>query len=172
MNTATAPKSTKETQKVIEITAAGVAAISLELRALLADVFALYLKTENFYWHMSGPHFRDYHLMLDEHAEQVFAMTDVIAERTRKLRETTLHSIGEITRNQRIDDNDETVLLPQAMLKELLADNRLLASNLRSAHELCAGENDFATASLIENWIDETERRCWFLALIIAEGTI
>jgi starvation-inducible DNA-binding protein len=169
MSTATAPKSAKEAQRVIEITPAGVAAISLELRTLLADIFALDVKTRNFHWHLSGPHFRDYHLILDEHADQIFAMTDVVAERTRKLGGTTLRSIGDIARHQRIDDNDEAMLTPQAMLKELLADNRLLGSYLRSAHELCASENDFATTSLIENWIDETERRCWFLAEIITE---
>jgi starvation-inducible DNA-binding protein len=169
MKTATVTNSTKEAQKAVEITPAGVSAISLELRALLADVFALYLKTKNFHWHMRGPHFRDYHRLLDEQAGQIFAMTDVIAERARKLGATTLHSIGEITRHQRIEDNDEILVRPEQMLKELLRDNRLLASYLRSAHELFAGGNDFATTSLTENWIDETESRCWFLAEAVAE---
>ena len=146
-----------------------VAEISGVLRRLLADVFALYVKTKNFHWHMSGRHFRDYHLLLDEQATQIFAMTDVIAERTRKLGATTLHSIGDITRYQCIQDNDETTVAPEAMLAELLNDNRSLTSNMRSAHELCARENDVATTSLIENWIDETERRTWFLAEICSD---
>ncbi len=118
---------------------------------------------------MRGPHFRDYHLLLDEQATQIFAMTDVIAEHTRKLGATTLHSIGDITRYQCIQDNDETTVAPEAMLAELLNDNRSLTSNMRSAHELCARENDVATTSLIENWIDETERRTWFLAEICSD---
>lgn len=170
MGTTTVAVTTKENKQVIEITKAGVSAISHELRTLLADVFALYLKTKNFHWHMRGSHFRDYHLLLDEQAAQMFAMTDVIAERTRMLGGTTLHSIGEIARYQRIDDNDQVSVAPTAMLKELLDDNRSLTSTLRSAHELCAEENDFATTSLIENWIDETERRSWFLAEIVAAG--
>jgi starvation-inducible DNA-binding protein len=113
---------------------------------------------------MRGPHFRDYHLLLDEQATQIFTMTDVIAERARKLGAPTLHSIGDVARYQRIQDNNETAVEPAAMLAELLKDNRLLASNMRSAHELCARENDFPTTSLIENWIDETEQRTWFLA--------
>jgi starvation-inducible DNA-binding protein len=117
---------------------------------------------------MRGSHFRDSHLLLDEQAIQILAMTDVIAERTRKLGGTTLHSIGDITRYQRIDDNDEVSVAPTATLKELLGGNRSLTSNLRSAHELYARENDVATTSLIENWIDETERRSWFLAEIVA----
>jgi starvation-inducible DNA-binding protein len=157
----------KETHQGVAITKAGVSAISHELRNLLADVFALYLKTKNFHWHMHGSHFRDYHLLLDEQATQIFAMTDVIAERARKLGGTTLHSIGDITRHQRVEDNDEMSVSPTAMLKELLGDNRSLTSNLRSAHELCARENDVATTSLIENWIDETEYRSWFLAEIL-----
>ena len=156
-----------ENKQVIEITKAGVAAISDELRILLADVFALSLKTKSFHWHMRGPQFRDYHLLLDEQATQIFAMTDVIAERARKLGGTTLRSIGDIARYQRIED-DEVSVAPTAMLERLLSDNRSLSQSLRSAHELCARENDFATTSLVENWIDETERRSWFLAEIVS----
>jgi starvation-inducible DNA-binding protein len=165
----TAGVTSNANKQAIEITKDGVSAISHELRILLADVFALYMKTKNFHWHMRGSHFRDYHLLLDEQATQIFAMTDDVAERTRKLGGTTLHSIGDIARNQRIGDNEQDSVAPTAMLKELLSDNLSLTSSLRSAHELCARENDFATTSLIENWIDETERRSWFLAEIVAE---
>ena len=144
----------------------GVVEISRELRHLLADVFTLYLKTKNFHWHMSGRHFRDYHLLLDEHGEQIFAMTDVIAERARKLGASTLHSIGDISRHQRLKDNDYENMAPQYMLAELCDDNQQLTQSLRSAHELCDKHNDVATASLIEVWIDETERRVWFLSEI------
>lgn len=168
MGTTTVPVAKNANKSSIEITKAGVSAISQELRTLLADVFALYLKTKNFHWHMSGPHFRDYHLLLDEQAVQIFAMTDVIAERTRKLGGTTLLSIGDIARYQRIEDNDKGAVASDTMIKELLSDNGLLAAHLRSAHELCANENDFATTSQIENWIDETENRVWFLAEILA----
>jgi starvation-inducible DNA-binding protein len=144
----------------------GVVEITRELRHLLADVFTLYLKTKNFHWHMSGRHFRDYHLLLDEHGEQIFAMTDVIAERARKLGEATLHSIGDISRHQRLKDNDSEVMAPQSMLAELCEDNQQLTQSLRTAHELCGKHNDVATASLIETWIDETERRVWFLSEI------
>jgi len=137
--------------------------ISTALTALLADVFALYLKTKNFHWHMSGPHFRDYHLLLDEHADQIFAMTDDIAERARKIGGTTLRSIGHIARLQRIPDNDADYVTPEDMLSELREDNRKLLTELREVHGLCDDEDDVATASLIENWIDETERRVWFL---------
>jgi starvation-inducible DNA-binding protein len=140
-----------------------VAEISNELRRLLADVFALYVKTKNFHWHMSGSHFRDYHLLLDEHGEQIFAMTDDVAERARKLGGTTLHSIGDISRHQRLKDNNEEFVAPREMLAELCADNQHLVRFLRSTHEVCDRHNDVATASLIENWIDETERRTWFL---------
>jgi starvation-inducible DNA-binding protein len=139
------------------------------LRPLLADVFALYLKTKNFHWHISGPHFRDYHLLLDEQASQIFAMTDDIAERARKRGGTTIHSIGEITRLQRIKDNDANRVSAEAMLVELREDNRHLADTLGAAHELCDREGDVATASLIENWIDETERRVWFLHETLGE---
>jgi len=137
--------------------------ISGGANALLADVFALYLKTKNFHWHMSGPHFRDYHLLLDEQAEQIFAMTDDIAERARKIGGTTLRSIGQIARQQRLSDNDADFVTPEDMLSELREDNAQLVSLLREVHGLCDEHNDVATASLIENWIDEGERRTWFL---------
>jgi starvation-inducible DNA-binding protein len=137
--------------------------ISSELRKLLADVFALYLKTKNFHWHMSGSQFRDYHLLLDEHSEQIFSMTDDIAERARKLGGTTLHSISDITQHQRLHDNNAEFVAPHDMLAELRDDNLQLTGYLRAAHEVCDRHNDVATASLIENWIDETERRTWFL---------
>ncbi len=138
--------------------------ITTELRTLLADFFALYLKTKNFHWHMSGSHFRDYHLLLDEQADQVFAVTDAIAERARKIGGTTLHSIGDVSKHQRLVDNDAENVSPSAMLEELWRDNQQLIRFLRSAHEVCARHNDFATTSLIEVWIDEAERRAWFLA--------
>src|ERR1700738_1770763 len=137
--------------------------ISNELRPLLADVFALYMKTKNFHWHMSGSHFRDYHLMLDEHSTQIFAMTDVLAERVRKIGQLTLHSIGEISRNQRIADNDAAYVTPQDMLAELREDNGELAKRMREAHGMIDEHKDVATASLLEVFIDETERRAWFL---------
>ena len=143
--------------------------ISKELRPLLADVFALYLKSKNFHWHMSGHHFRDYHLLLDEHAEQIFAMTDDIAERARKIGGTTLHSISDVSRHQRLQDNNEEFVTPNEMLAELCNDNQQLTRSLRSAHEVCDRHNDVATASLIETWIDETERRTWFLSEVTRE---
>jgi starvation-inducible DNA-binding protein len=143
--------------------------ISSGLRQMLADVFAAYVKTKNFHWHMSGPHFRDYHLLLDEQASQIFAMTDDIAERTRKIGGITLHSISEITRHQRLKDNDAEFVSPQEMLAELCADNQEMTRNLRSMHEVCDRHNDVATASLIEVWIDETERRTWFLSEAMRE---
>ena len=133
------------------------------LNALCADVFALYLKTKNFHWHMSGPHFRDYHLLLDEHGDQIFAMTDPIAERVRKIGGTTLHSIGQIGRLQRLHDNDAEYVTPRDMLAELREDNKQLTASMREVHNLCDEHGDVATASLIEVWIDETERRAWFL---------
>jgi starvation-inducible DNA-binding protein len=142
----------------------GVLEISNGLRQLLADVFTLYLKTKNFHWHMSGPHFRDYHLLLDEHSDQIFAMTDDIAERARKIGGTTLHSISEITQNQRLHDNNDEFVAPNEMLAQLSADNQQLTRFLRATHEVCEEHDDVATASLIENWIDETERRTWFLS--------
>ncbi|QWW68098.1 Dps family protein [Rhizobium sp. WYJ-E13] len=137
--------------------------ISAALTALLADVFTLYVKTKNFHWHMSGPHFRDYHLLLDEQAEQIFDMTDEVAERARKIGGTTLRSIGQIARQQRIPDNDADYVTPEDMLSELREDNLHLVSILRQVHEVCDEHNDVATASLIENWIDQSERRTWFL---------
>jgi starvation-inducible DNA-binding protein len=137
--------------------------ISAAMNAILADVFALYLKTKNFHWHMSGPHFRDYHLLLDEQADQVFAMTDPIAERVRKLGGATIKSIGHIARTQRILDNDAGYVDPLDMLAELCEDNKTLASRLREVHNVVDEGGDIATASLIEVWIDETERRTWFL---------
>ncbi len=133
------------------------------LNAVLADVFALYLKTKNFHWHVSGPHFRDYHLLMDEQADQLFAMTDPIAERVRKLGATTLRSIGHIARVKRVLDNDADYVEPLDMLAELREDNKDLAARLRAAHDVCDEHRDVATASLIEVWIDETERRTWFL---------
>jgi len=137
--------------------------ISAALRELLADVFVLYLKTKNFHWHMSGAHFRDYHLLLDEHADQIFAMTDDIAERARKIGGTTLRSIGDVARHQRLKDNDQEEVSPKEMLAELHRDNQQLTRALRAAHQLCEEHNDAATTSLIESWINETERRTWFL---------
>jgi starvation-inducible DNA-binding protein len=133
------------------------------MNAILADVFALYMKTKNFHWHMSGPHFRDYHLLLDEQADQLYAMTDPIAERIRKTGGTTLRSIGHISRVQRVRDNDVEYVEPLDMLAELREDNQELAARLREVHDMVDEHRDIATASLIESWIDETERRTWFL---------
>ena len=151
-------------QKGLELSREGVAEISGALRGLLADVFALYLKTKNFHWHMSGRHFRDYHLLLDEQGDQLFAMTDEIAERARKIGGTTLHSISDISANQRLTDNNQDAVTPDDMLGELLTDNRSLTGFLRWTHEICGRHNDVATTSVIEVWIDQTERRIWFLA--------
>jgi starvation-inducible DNA-binding protein len=134
------------------------------MNAILADVFALYIKTKNFHWHMSGPHFRDYHLLLDENADQVFAMTDPIAERVRKIGGLTIKSIGHISRLQRVLDNNAEYVDVLDMIAELAEDNKTLATRLREAHNVCDEHRDFATASLIEVWIDETERRTWFLS--------
>jgi starvation-inducible DNA-binding protein len=139
------------------------AQISSALTVVLADMFALYLKTKNFHWHISGPHFRDYHLLLDEQSAQILAATDAIAERVRKIGGTTLHSIGHVARLQRIADNDEERVAAQDMLSELLEDNKQLTAGLRSVHTLCDEYGDVASASLIENWIDEAEHRAWFL---------
>jgi len=141
--------------------------IAEELRRLLADTFALYIKTKNFHWHIKGRHFRDYHLMLDEHAEQLFGITDEIAERARKLGGTTLRSIGDIMRHQRLQDNDREHVAPEEMLSELMSDNRQLTAFLRATHEVCERHNDVATTSLMEVWIDQAERRAWFLAEIV-----
>jgi starvation-inducible DNA-binding protein len=137
--------------------------ISAALNLLLADFFALYLKTKNFHWHVSGPHFRDYHLLLDEQADQLYATTDPIAERVRKLGGTTLRSIGQISRYQRVKDNDADYVTPLDMLAELREDNQRLAASMREAHNVCEEHEDVATASLLEVWIDEAERRVWFL---------
>ena len=141
-----------------------VKAISEALNTLLADVFALYLKTKNFHWHMSGPHFRDYHLLLDDHADQLFAMTDDIAERVRKIGGTTLRSIGHIARLQRVRDNDADFVTPSEMLQELRDDEKAATLNMLEVHALCDEAGDVATASLLENWIDQAQRRSWFLA--------
>jgi starvation-inducible DNA-binding protein len=137
--------------------------ISAAMNGVLADVFALYVKTKNFHWHLSGPHFRDYHLLFDEQAEQIFAMTDAIAERVRKVGGATIRSVGHIARTQRVLDNDAEYVEPSDMLAELRDDNKALAARLREAHNVCDEHRDIATASLIEVWIDETERRTWFL---------
>ena len=137
--------------------------ISEALTLLLSDVFALYLKTKNFHWHMSGSHFRDYHLMLDEQGDQIFAMTDTIAERARKIGGTTLRSIGQISRFQRIADNEAECVKPLDMITELRDGNAMLTQNMRAVHSLCDKAGDVATASLLENWIDESEKRTWFL---------
>jgi len=146
-----------------DLTAAATRDIAAALNVVLADVFALYLKTKSFHWHLSGPHFRDYHLLLDEQADQLFAMTDPIAERVRKLGEITIRSIGEIARQQRVRDNDADYVEPSDMLAELREDNQTLTANLREVHNVCDEHRDIATASLIEGWVDETERRTWFL---------
>ncbi len=147
----------------------GVAEITAELRRMLADAFALYVKTKNFHWHMTGRHFRDYHLLLDEQAEQIFSMTYDIAERARKIGGTTLRSIGDISRHQRLADNDDENVAPKAMLTDLTRDNQALTRYFRSAHEVCDKYNDVATASLIEVWIDQTERRTWFLSEVVRD---
>jgi len=141
----------------------GAYAIAAALNGILADLFALYLKTKNFHWHVSGPHFRDYHLLLDEQASEIFAMTDTVAERVRKIGGTTLRSIGHVARLQRVPDNDADFVEPSAMLAELREDSVALAARLREAHSACDEHGDVATASLIEVWIDEAERRVWFL---------
>ena len=155
--------------EAVDLNKQAVAEISEALRRLLADVFCLYVKTKNFHWHMTGRHFRDYQLLLDEHADQIFAISDDIAERVRKIGGYTLRSIGDIARHQRLKDNDDGSTLPREMLTELCDDNAHLTGFLRAAHELCARHNDVATTSLIEVWIDQTERRTWFLAEIAKE---
>ena len=140
------------------------------MNRILADVFALYVKTKNFHWHMSGPHFRDYHLLLDEQADQIFAMTDPIAERIRKIGGATIKSIGQIAAMKRVLDNDADYVEPSDMLAELREDNATLTANMREAHEICDKHRDIATASLLEVWIDESERRAWFLFESIARS--
>jgi starvation-inducible DNA-binding protein len=145
------------------MSAAGVNAVSAAVNGILADVFALYLKTKNFHWHVSGAHFRDYHLMLDEQAEAIFGSTDALAERVRKIGGATIRSIGQIAKLQTITDNDEQFVEPRAMLRELMEDNKHVAAAMRKAHELCDQYEDPATASLLENYIDDAEGRVWFL---------
>ncbi len=142
---------------------AAVDKISPAINVLLADAFALYLKTKNFHWHVSGRHFRDYHLLLDEQADQIFASTDQLAERVRKLGGTTIRSIGQISKLQTIEDNDEKFVPPREMLRELMEDNKKMAAAMRKAHKICDDQEDVATASILEVFIDETERRTWFL---------
>jgi starvation-inducible DNA-binding protein len=166
MRSAASPKIAYERERLRTPSAFGedaVRDISAALNRVLADVFALYLKTKNFHWHISGPHFRDYHLMLDEQGDQIFAMTDPIAERARKIGGTTLRSIGDISRQQRLLDNDASFVEPQDMLAELRDDNLQLAASMRETHGVCEKYGDVATTSLIEVWLDETERRAWFL---------
>ena len=146
-----------------DLTAEATRDVTGALNAILADVFAFYLKTKNFHWHLSGPHFRDYHLMFDEQASQLFSMTDPLAERIRKIGGSTIKSIGQISHLQRVLDNDADYVDPQDMLAELCEDNKTLTARFREAHNVCDEHRDIATASLIETWIDETERRTWFL---------
>src|SRR6478752_1421472 len=146
-----------------DLSAAATKDIAAAMNAILGDVFALYLKTKNFHWHMSGPHFRDYHLLLDDQGDQILAATDAIAERVRKIGGTTLRSIGQISRSQRLLDNDADYVTPHDMLAELREDNKQLVAFLRETHDLCDEGNDVASASLLENWIDEAEQRTWFL---------
>jgi starvation-inducible DNA-binding protein len=167
------------TERVVEqsdLSPSGVRELEGELLGLIADTFTLYLKTKNFHWHMRGRHFRDYHLLLDEHADQLFAMIDDIAERSRKLGAATLRSIGGISRHRRLRDSDADDITPMKMLSELLSDNRQLTRFMRATHEVCERHNDVATASLIEVWIDQAERRAWFLVEIVSgmvsEGSI
>jgi starvation-inducible DNA-binding protein len=146
-----------------DIDTQAVSEIAGGLNALLADVFCLYLKTKNFHWHMSGPHFRDYHLMLDDHGDQLFAMTDDVAERVRKIGGTTIRSIGHLARLQRLADNDADYVTPQDMLSELREDEKALVLSMLAVHTVCDDAGDVATASLLENWIDQAQRRSWFL---------
>ena len=166
--TADRTKKVKDHQRVplntpTDLTAEATRDVSGALNAILADVFALYLKTKNFHWHLSGPHFRDYHLLFDEQADQIFSMTDPIAERVRKIGGSTIKSIGQISHLQRVLDNDADYVEPEDMLVELCEDSKALTARLREAHNVCDEHRDIATASLIEVWIDETERRTWFL---------
>jgi starvation-inducible DNA-binding protein len=153
------------------LSAAAIKDITAAMNAILADVFALYLKTKNFHWHVSGPHFRDYHLLMDEQADQIFAITDAVAERVRKIGGTTVRSIGHIARLQRLSDNDADYVEPLDMLAELREDNLSLIAQLRAAHVVCDEHEDVATTSLIEVWIDEAERRAWFLFETTRAGT-
>jgi starvation-inducible DNA-binding protein len=161
---------TNDTATRTDLSGNAVEEISSNLRRLLADVFALYVKTKNFHWHISGRHFRDYHLLLDDQATQIFAITDTIAERARKIGGTTIRSISDIARNQRLKDNNKEGVSPLEMISELCEDNQQLTRSLRATHEVCDRHNDVATASLIEIWIDESERRTWFLAEITQDA--
>jgi starvation-inducible DNA-binding protein len=166
----TAKSATPRLQTPTDLGANATKDLSGALNALLADTFALYLKTKNFHWHMSGPHFRDYHLLLDDHGDELFAMTDVIAERVRKVGGNTLRSIGDISRQQRIADNDAPYVAPDDMLAELRDDNQRFITSMREAHDVCEEHNDVATASLLETYIDEAEKRVWFLYEIGRRG--
>jgi starvation-inducible DNA-binding protein len=146
-----------------DLSPANVSAITSAINPLVADAFALYVKTKNFHWHVSGPHFRDYHLLLDDQGDQIFAMTDELAERVRKIGGTTLRSIGHIAKLQRVTDNDAEFVVPADMLRELMEDNKAFTASMRDAHEIASKNNDVATTSLLENFIDETEKRTWFL---------
>ena len=146
-----------------DLTPDAVAAISAALNPLVADAFALYVKTKNFHWHMSGPHFRDYHLLLDDQGDQIFEMTDELAERVRRIGGTTLRSIGHIAKLKRITDNDSEFVAPMDMLRELMEDNKAFTVSMREAHKIADNNNDSATTSILENFIDETEKRTWFL---------
>ncbi len=166
MTTATAELKIRQQAPILaatDISTEQVAAITASLNTLLADVFALYLKVKNFHWHMSGPHFRDYHLLLDDHADQILAMTDEIAERVRKIGGTTIRSIGQIAKLQRVLDNDADYVTPTDMLGELHEDEKALTLSMRAVHVVCDEAEDIATASLLENWIDQSQRRSWFL---------
>lgn len=163
MRTDSPAKASSELETPTDLKLTDTRNIAKTMNAMLADVFALYMKTKNFHWHLSGPHFRDYHLLLDEQADQIYAMADPIAERIRKLGGTTIRSIGHISRLQRVKDNDADFVDASQMLAELCADNSAMAANLRKAHEICDDKKDIATASLLEVWTDETERRTWFL---------
>jgi starvation-inducible DNA-binding protein len=163
MNVQTKSSRTAVLETPTDLKPNAVPAIAAALNAVLADAFALYLKTKNFHWHMSGPHFRDYHLLLDEHGDQIFAITDPLAERVRKIGGATLRSIGSIARLQRIHDNDAEFVGPAEMLAELRDDNKRLTAGMREAHAVCDEHGDCASTSLLEVWIDEAERRTWFL---------
>ncbi len=167
-NTPTEPAN-RQIESRTDLTRDAVVEISGALRLLLADAFTLYVKTKNFHWHITGRSFRDLHLLLDEHADQILAMTDALAERSRKLGGSSLRSISDIARHQRLKDNNEEELPPARMLRELQSDSVQLTRYLRSTHEVCDRHRDVATASLIENWIDEAERRTWFLSEIVAD---
>ena len=163
MSKAKTDKTAPDLDTPTDLSPEGVEKVSAALNVILADTFALYLKTKNFHWHISGRHFRDYHLMLDEQSEAIFATTDQIAERVRKIGGVTLRSIGQISKLQTIKDNNEEYVPPREMLRELMEDNKHIAAAMRKAHDVCDDNDDIASASLLENFIDETERRTWFL---------